>query len=103
VGRAGGSVQVHAGVSSHFLNSLFSIGSGKLAAQLVEKEHNFGARRAKSSNFPPENVEISVIHDWPLSGMEAPVQKPISFPDLAVVFPRVAHFWQKFPNSPNDK
>ena len=37
---------------------------GKLAAQWTEKEHHFGARRAKSSNFLSENVEISVIHDW---------------------------------------
>jgi len=51
-------------MSSHFLNSLFYIGSGKLAVQWMEKEHDFGTRRAKSSNFPPENVEISVIHDW---------------------------------------
>jgi hypothetical protein len=52
------------GVSSHFLNSLFYIGSGKIAAQWPEKEHDFGTRRAKSSNFPRQNVEISVIHDW---------------------------------------
>jgi hypothetical protein len=48
----------------HFLNPLFYIGSGKLAAQWTEKEHDFGARRAKSSNFQRENVDISVIHDW---------------------------------------
>jgi hypothetical protein len=55
----------HAGVSSHFLNSLIYIGSGKLAAQWTEKEHDFGTRHAKSPNFLREDVEISVIHDWP--------------------------------------
>jgi hypothetical protein len=67
-GSAGQCKVIHrqrAGVSSHFLNSLIYIGSGKLAAQWTEKEHDFGTRHAKSPNFLREDVEISVIHDWP--------------------------------------
>jgi hypothetical protein len=52
----------HAGVSLFKLSVLYW--PGKPAAQWTEKKHHFGARRAKSSNFLPENVAISVIHDW---------------------------------------